>query len=201
VTDIHGNTHASLSEITAAFVSYMSHKYQPIALDETAVANMQTFLHPVFPATYAEQLEQPLTYDELLTALRAGARRKSPGIDGLSLEFYTANWETVREELLQLLDHMFLNKHISPRQNTGSSFVYPSLPTHAHLMTNAQFLFLQLSTSYLAGSWPDASGTHLPISSRRVNAAVSRAIPFWTPYPVCGTSWPTPRPPAPHYAS
>jgi hypothetical protein len=119
VTDIHGNTHTSLSEITAAFVSHVSHKYQPIAVDETAIATLQTFLHPVCPATYAEQLEQSITYDELLAALRAGARRKSPGIDGLSLEFYTANWKMVREELLQLLNHMFLNKHISPRQKHG----------------------------------------------------------------------------------
>jgi CBS-domain-containing membrane protein len=93
VTDIYGNTHTSLCEITAAFVSHMSHKYLPITVDETAIANLQTFLHPVCPATYAEQLEQPINYDELLTVLRADARRKSLGIDGLSLEFYKANWE------------------------------------------------------------------------------------------------------------
>jgi hypothetical protein len=79
----------------------------------------------VCPATYAEQLEQPITYYEQLTALRAGAPRKSTGIDGLSLEFYTANWETVREEFLQLLNHMFLNKHISPRQNHGILICLP----------------------------------------------------------------------------
>jgi hypothetical protein len=115
VTDIHDKTHTSLSEITAAFVSHMCHKYQPIAVDEMFITNLQTFLHPVCPATYAKQLEQPITYDELLTALRAGARRKSPGMDGLSLEFYAANWETILEELLQILNHMFLNKYISPR--------------------------------------------------------------------------------------
>jgi hypothetical protein len=119
VTDIHGNTHTSLSEITAAFVSHMSHKYQPNAVDETAIANPQTFLNPVCPATYAEQLEQPITYDELLAALRDDARCKSPGNDGLSLEFYMANQETVREDLLQLLNHMLLNKHIYSRQKHG----------------------------------------------------------------------------------
>jgi hypothetical protein len=40
VTDIHGNTHTSLSEITAAFVSHLSHEYQPSAVDETAIANL-----------------------------------------------------------------------------------------------------------------------------------------------------------------
>jgi hypothetical protein len=61
VTDINGNTHTSLSEITAAFVSHMSHKYKPIAVDETAIDNLWTLLYPVCPATYAEQLEQPIT--------------------------------------------------------------------------------------------------------------------------------------------
>ena len=60
------------------------------------MTTMQTFLHPVCPTTYAKTLEQPITNDELRTALRAGACRKSPGIDGLSLEFYTANWDTFR---------------------------------------------------------------------------------------------------------
>jgi hypothetical protein len=43
----------------------------------------------------------------------------SPGIDSLSLEFYTVNWETVRSELLLFLNHMFLDKQISWRQKYG----------------------------------------------------------------------------------
>ena len=88
-------------------------------MDEKSIDNLQTYLHPAYPARYAEQLEQPISSEELLAALCAAARRKSPGIDGMSLEFYTANWETVREELLILLNYMFLNKHISPRQKHG----------------------------------------------------------------------------------
>jgi hypothetical protein len=74
---------------------------------------------PLCQTAYAQQLQQPITNDELLAALRVGARRKSPGIDGMSLEFYTANWETIRSELLLLLNHMFLDKHISRRQKHG----------------------------------------------------------------------------------
>jgi mannosylglycoprotein endo-beta-mannosidase len=64
-------------------------------------------------------LEQPITYYEFLSALRSGARHKSPGIDGLSLEFYTSNWETIHSGLLLLLKHMFLHKHISHKQKHG----------------------------------------------------------------------------------
>jgi hypothetical protein len=43
VTDKYGNTHLSLSEITATFVSHMIHKYKPIAVDETAIATCRPF--------------------------------------------------------------------------------------------------------------------------------------------------------------
>ena len=112
LTDEHGNTLSTFRDIAANFVTQLTRKYQHIPVDETALATLQNF-HPVCQMAYAEQLQQPITNDELLAALRAGARRKSPGIDGLSLEFYTANWETVRSELLLLLNHMFLDKHIS----------------------------------------------------------------------------------------
>jgi len=119
VTDEHGYTHSTFRDIAAAFVTHLSRKYQPTAVDETALDTPGNFLHPVCQTAYTEQLEQPITNDELLAALRAGARRKSPGIDGLSLEFYMANWETVRSELLLFLNHMFLDKHISQRQKHG----------------------------------------------------------------------------------
>jgi hypothetical protein len=45
---------------------------------------------------YADLLEQPMTIHELLSALRSGAKRKTPGIDGVSPEFYIANWNTIK---------------------------------------------------------------------------------------------------------
>jgi hypothetical protein len=91
VTDEHGNTHSTFRDIAANFMTHLSRKYQPIAFDETAKATLQNFLHPVCQTAYAEQLQHSISNDELLAALRDGAHRKSPGIDGLSLEFYTAN--------------------------------------------------------------------------------------------------------------
>ena len=76
---------------------------------------MQALLHnlpQVNPSTYAAQLECPFTSDEIHNALRAGARYNAPGIDGLSLEFYTANWDTIRMDLTELINHMFLQKRI-----------------------------------------------------------------------------------------
>ena len=115
----HGNTFPNFQDIAANFVTHLSGKYQPISVDETALPTLQNFLHLVCRTAYAERLQKPITNDKLLAAVRARARRKSPGIDGLSLEFYTANWETVHSELLVLLNHMFLDKHMSRTQKHG----------------------------------------------------------------------------------
>ena len=47
--------------------------------------------------------------------MRAGAGHKTPGIQGLSLEFYTANWDIIITDLTVLLKQMFLQKHNPPR--------------------------------------------------------------------------------------
>jgi hypothetical protein len=44
-------------------------------------------MKPTCPSKYTDQLEHPITSEEILSALWAGARHKAPGIDGFGLEF------------------------------------------------------------------------------------------------------------------
>jgi len=201
VTDEHGNTHSTFRDIAATFVTHLRRKYQPIAVDETALDTLRNFLHPVCQTAYTEQLEQPITNDELLAALRAGARRKSPGIDGLSLEFYTANWETVRSELLLLLNHMFLDKHISQRQKHG---ILVCLPKSTSPRTPEDYRPISLlTTEYkLLARILARRLRHISLTSCGTAIfAVYRAILYRTLYPVYATSLPTQRPLALLYAS
>jgi hypothetical protein len=73
---------------------------------------LTNIVSPVNSSNYAELLESPITSDEVRMALQAGAKHKSPGIDGFCLEFYTTNWETIQTDLVQLLNSMFLHKNI-----------------------------------------------------------------------------------------
>jgi hypothetical protein len=95
-------------------------------------------MHQVNPSTYAAQLERPITTDEIHNALRAGARHKTPGIDGLSLEFYTANWDTIR---MDLTEHMFLQKRIPPSLKHG---IIISLPKSQNSHTLDDFRHISL---------------------------------------------------------
>jgi hypothetical protein len=83
-------------------------------VDDNTITALLHNMPQVNPSTYIAQLERPITSDEIHNALRAGARRKAPGIERLSLEFYTAHWDTIRMYFTELVNHMFLTKRNRP---------------------------------------------------------------------------------------
>jgi len=118
-------TYTRLQDIRNTFIHHLVCKFGPIAVDEDAITDLLNYIPPVSPNMYAAQLDRPITSNEVLSALRAGARHRAPGIDGLSLEFYTANWDTISTDLIELLNQMFLQKHIPPRQKQGILICLP----------------------------------------------------------------------------
>ena len=52
---------------------------------------------------------------------------KAPGIDGIGLEFYTTNWETIKEDLHEVLNQMFMQKNITTQQKHGVIVCRPKL--------------------------------------------------------------------------
>ena len=45
------------------------------------------------------------------------ARNKSPGIDALPAEFYLAFWNTLGEDLVNVINHAFQSGHLSVSQS------------------------------------------------------------------------------------
>ena len=105
-------------------------------MDDTAIQALLLNLPQVNPSTYATQLRCPITPDEIYIALKAGARHKARGIDGLSLEFYTANWDTIRMDFTGLINHMLIHKRIPPRLKQG---IIVSLPNSNNSHTPDDF--------------------------------------------------------------
>jgi hypothetical protein len=125
VKDIHGHICTEPQDITNTFLSHLRRKYEPIHVDSNSITILTNMVSPVNSSNYAEPLESPITSDEVLTALHAGSKHKSAGIDGFCLEFYTANWETIQTDLLQLLNSMFLHNNIPDRQKHGVLICLP----------------------------------------------------------------------------
>ena len=114
VQDSQGNNITKPKEVRNAFVTHLRQKYNPLHLDNDSLLMMQEFIQPVWTTNDAAVLDQPISTEEIHHALRAGARHKSPGIDGNCLEFYTANWDMIRTDLTELINQMFIHKKHSP---------------------------------------------------------------------------------------
>jgi len=97
ILDMQGNNVSGHLNVPNAFVTHLRRKYQPIERDQTCVTRLQGVIPLICPTKYADLLEQPIATEELLSALRSGAKHKTQGIGGFSLEFYIANWDTIKK--------------------------------------------------------------------------------------------------------
>lgn len=74
---------------------------------------------PALPTTYGALLEEPIATGEIHKALRKGARNKAPGSDSTGLEFYETNWTTLKEDLCDILNQMFMGRAVTTQQKHG----------------------------------------------------------------------------------
>jgi hypothetical protein len=54
----------------------------------------------------------PITIQEIQQAVMQGAKNKSPGIDGIPLEFYTTYWAIIKSDLVKIYNRILQTKCI-----------------------------------------------------------------------------------------
>jgi len=64
------------------------------------------------PTAWRDQLERPISREEVQFASRKGAKNKAPGIDGIGLEFYKTNWATIKYDISAMMKHMFTERTV-----------------------------------------------------------------------------------------
>ena len=57
-------------------------------------------------------LNQPFTMKELIRARNQMSNGKSPGLDGLTVEFYKQTWPFIAQDLLDVLNYIFLSGNL-----------------------------------------------------------------------------------------
>jgi hypothetical protein len=72
-------------------------------------------LNKILPAANAV-LDEPVTVDELLLAVKKVNANKSPGRDGICQEFFNTNWEWLKQDMLVIMKQMFVNGIITENQ-------------------------------------------------------------------------------------
>jgi hypothetical protein len=105
------------SEIKSAVRSHFSQTFsrdsENVPPFFQTIESLQNYLEP----EEAEELLRPITLEEIRLTLRSCTKKKSPGPDGLSYEFYIKNFELLGEELLKLF-----NEFLGNPNNIPSSF-------------------------------------------------------------------------------
>jgi len=86
------------NDIAHIFVAHLKDKCSPIGVADSCIAEMMIAIRPHTQPSYGAYLEQPITAEELYTALKSGGPNKAPGSDGIGREFYIRLWDTIRED-------------------------------------------------------------------------------------------------------
>jgi hypothetical protein len=73
-------------------------------------------------------LDQPITLEEIQHAIKRGKLHKAPGYDGICLEFLKNTWETIKEDLLDLVNEMYHEELITDQQKYGIMVCIPKSP-------------------------------------------------------------------------
>ena len=67
-----------------------------------------------------QTLDLPITQDELNLTIKNTGTNKSPGIDGLPVEFYETFWPTLKNELEEIVNLVYIHQqHLNTSQRTG----------------------------------------------------------------------------------
>ena len=90
---------------------------------------MDFFLDYVFPDDDCIQLFQnlmiPISEDELWDAIKTFLNEKTPGPDGISIEFYKIMFPVIKNELLNLFNYYLNNGRISAKMKAGLQIWIP----------------------------------------------------------------------------
>jgi hypothetical protein len=100
-------------------------KYSSIDVSDSCDAEMLNAIRPNTQPSYVAYLEQPITAEELNAVLKSGGPNKASRADGISRELYIRLWDTMNEDMLGVMNQMYIHKSLTRRHQHG---IIDSLP-------------------------------------------------------------------------
>ena len=100
VLDENGIMQMGQKEIMHIFTEHTTHRYTRITIAERRIQELVSCGMNTIPMAANSALEEPITMDELVTAVRKGKACKSPGQEGICHEFYKMTWEIIKQDML-----------------------------------------------------------------------------------------------------
>ena len=107
--------HRSKAKIMQVFAKYFRRKYESLIVDEASIAAMARVAIPAPPTDIWRDTGRPIDVEEIRNALRVEGRNKATGSDGMGLQFYKANWTTLKDDLCTVTNQMYTEKAIATK--------------------------------------------------------------------------------------
>ena len=72
--------------------------------------------HRTLSLGWGDFLGTPIIAEELYTEVSEGACNQAPGKDGICLELFNVNWDSIKDDMLALFNQMYLDGRIMEQQ-------------------------------------------------------------------------------------
>ena len=72
-----------------------------------------------------EELCKEVTKKEILIIIKSFSRNRTPGLDGLPIEFYLENWNIIADDFVEIAKYIIANKILSKTQRKGIITITP----------------------------------------------------------------------------
>ena len=113
---VDGSIVSRNDDLCRVFSSFYETLFTAEATDPVIANSLLSNVSSTLPSTQADLCDGPLSSDECFLALNGMARGKSPGSDGLPMEFYVKFWPMLRTDLVNVLNSCYLSGVMSLTQ-------------------------------------------------------------------------------------
>ena len=93
--------------------------YTEEGVEESAQDSMLSRIKTKLTKEQAQLCEGEVTHEEITQAVTQTQNDRSPGIDGLTYEFYKSFWQVIGNDLVKVFNHSFENKELPESQQYG----------------------------------------------------------------------------------
>ncbi|CAC5388193.1 unnamed protein product [Mytilus coruscus] len=120
VLDKNGKSCTSKSEVIKVVTDFYSDLYKSQNIDRQSMTN---YLEDLNLSKLTEEdktnFDTFITQDECLKLLKIFKNNKSPGVDGIGKSFYLKFWNLIGEDLVEVLNNVYLNGELTESMKTG----------------------------------------------------------------------------------
>ena len=156
------NKHGEICEIIASYYKKLYEKnvvINPDNVEEDFFRNVQKCLSP----SEKDTCEGLIGKQELLTALEQTNNNRSPGIDGIPVDFYKVFWINISDHLVEAMNVAFQNGELSSNHRRGIITLIPKKGKDSMLIKNWRPITLLCSDYKLVSKViANRIKTHLP---------------------------------------